>query len=85
SEQQRLLAMLSNKAIEIADRLDNWSMRERIFSLQYCSSQKNSTSSPPMLIDTEDARLITGTMGRFPQFRSTGWALLQQAGVQAES
>lgn len=85
SEQQRLIALLSNKAIDISDRLENWSMRERIFSLQYCNAKIKPADAPTMLIDKEDARLITGTMGRFPQFRSTGWALLRNVGAPAAS
>lgn len=84
ADQQRMLALLSNKAIEIADRLENWAMRERIFSLQFCNARRDGQTSP-VLIDAEDARLITGTMGRFPQFRNTGWALLHQIGETIES
>jgi tetratricopeptide (TPR) repeat protein len=80
-ERHRMLGLLSNKAIDIADRLNNWSMRERIFSLQYCNAQDKGDHQEPMIIDAEDAKLITGTMGRFPQFRNIGWALLRNAGV----
>jgi hypothetical protein len=85
TDQQRLLALLTNKANDIADRLENWSMRERIFSLQFCNAKNRSADAAPMLIDKEDARLITGTMGRFPQFRSTGWALLRNISAPVTS
>ena len=84
-DRQRMLGLLSNKAVDIADRLNNWSMRERIFSLQYCNAQGKGNHQEPTIIDAEDAKLITGTMGRFPQFRNTGWALLRNAGVPAGS
>ena len=34
-----------------------------------------------MTIDSEDIKMITGTMGRFPQFRQTGWDMLENACV----
>ena len=68
------MALFTNKADEIANRLDNWSMRERVFTLQHAGHQRfiGWTGQPiPMTIDSEDIRMITGTMGRFPQFRRT--------------
>lgn len=80
----RMMALFTNKADEIANRLDNWSMRERVFTLQYTGHQRFigwTGQSMPMTIDSDDIKMITGTMGRFPQFRKTGWRILQNANV----
>ena len=84
----RTMALFTNKADEIANRLDNWSMRERVFTLQHAGHQRfiGWTGQPiPMTIDSEDIKMITGTMGRFPQFRRTGWNILQHANVVQNS
>ena len=39
----------------------------------------------PIVIDNDDIRLITGTMGRFPQFRNTGWSILNCGNIVQES
>ena len=77
---QQYLAVFSNKAQEIADRIDNWTIRERIFSLQYTCWKRAASSSGfdiPYVLDTDDVRVITGAMGRFPSFRETGWRILR--------
>ena len=81
---QRYMALFTNKADEIANKLDNWSMRERVFSMQYQGHQRFvgwTGQEIPMTIDSEDIKMITGTMGRFPRFRKTGWNILQSANV----
>ena len=81
---QQTMAILTNKADEIADRLDNWSMRERVFTMQHTRWERAVTSSGfeiPCVIDTDDVRVIAGTMGRFPAFRDTGWRILQSARI----
>ena len=35
----------------------------------------------PHVIDNDDVRIITGTMGRFPSFRPTGWRILETAQI----
>ena len=86
-ELHRLLALFTNKADEIADRLDNWAMRERVFSIQFDGHRRFvgwTGRDTPLTIDSDDIRMITGTMGRFPQFRETGWSLLESASVITE-
>ena len=81
---QRYMALFTNKADEIANKLDNWSMRERVFSMQYHGHRRFvgwTGQEIPMTIDSEDIKMITGTMGRFPRFRRTGWNILQSANV----
>ncbi len=83
-DRQQYMAVLTNKADEIADRLDNWPMRERVFSMQYARWERAVGCTGldiPCVIDTDDVRVITGTMGRFPCFRETGWRILQSAQV----
>ncbi len=81
---QHHMAICTNKADEIADRLDNWSLRERAFTMQYTRWQRAKDATGfeiPQVIDRDDVRLIAGTMGRYPTFRDTGWQILQTAQV----
>lgn len=81
---QHYMAIFTNKADEIANRSDNWSMRERAFTMQYTRWQRAVDATGfeiPNVIDKEDVQLIAGTMGRFPTFRDTGWRILKTAKV----
>lgn len=81
---QRQMAVFTNKAIEIGERLGNWAMRERAFTLEHFRRQQADLSGvrqEPWPLDEEDIRVITGTMGRFPAFREVGWQILQNARV----
>lgn len=84
AELQRHMAVFTNKGYEIADRLNNWAMRERLFSMEFVRRQRLSElAGVPVewTIDNEEVRVLVGTMGRFPMFKSTGWKILQQATV----
>ncbi len=81
---QQHMAVFTNKADEIANLLDNWSMRERVFSMHYTCWERAAGATcfeMPCVIDRDDIRTITGTMGRFPTFRERGWRILQTARV----
>jgi hypothetical protein len=81
---QHYMAIFTNKADEIADALDNWAMRERSFTMQYTRWRRATEATGfeiPNVVDKDDVRLITGTMGRFPAFRNTGWQILKTAQV----
>ncbi len=80
---QQFLAVFSNKAAEIAERLDNWSLRERAFTLEHLRRRKleAQSSDEPWVLDREEVRTIAGTMGRFPAFRDIGWNILESASV----
>ena len=83
-ELQHHMAIFTNKADEIADHMNNWSLRERVFTMQYASHQRFLDWTGRMLsltLDNDDVRALVGTMGRFPTFRKTGWKLLQTARV----
>jgi len=75
---------LTNTALVIADRLGNWAMRERVFTMQFSLHQLLAETSGLELeftIDEAERSLITATMGRFPSFRSVGWRILDTAKV----
>ena len=81
---QQYMAVFTNKAQEIADHLDNWAMRERVFTMEYARRQRFQDwtgIASEWTIDQDDVRVVTGTMGRFPAFRETGWEILQTAKV----
>jgi hypothetical protein len=85
---QQAMAVFTNKADEIANHLDNWSMRERVFTMEFARRQRLTDWTgiePEWMIDSEDVRVIAGTMGRFPAFHSTGWRILQTARVVRNS
>lgn len=81
---QQAMAVFTNKALEIAERADNWALRERVFTMQYSLHEKLTDATGldlPYVVDDDDRRLITGAMGRFPGFRATGWRILRAARV----
>jgi len=81
---QNAMDVLSNKALAIAHRLDNWAMRERVFTMQFALHQIMVDSTGYDLqytIDDQNRSLISATMGRFPSFRPVGWQILETARV----
>lgn len=87
-EMNRAVAILTNKGYEIADRLDNWAMRERLFTLEFLQRQRVNElvgTTLDWMIDGEEVRTIVGAMGRFPGFRQVGWEILRTARVVRNS
>lgn len=85
-ERQQAIVAFMNHALAIADKLDNWAMRERVFTIQFGLHQSMVETTGLALdytIDEQDRSMITATMGRFPSFRSTGWKILETARVVA--
>ncbi|MBM4105790.1 MAG: hypothetical protein FJ257_05795 [Phycisphaerae bacterium] len=83
----RSIAILTNKAFEIADRLDHWAMRERAFTIEHFRRDRAAcevASFEEWVLDPEDLRVVMGTMGRFPGFRPIGWRILLESGVVDE-
>jgi len=83
-ELQTALRVLNQKGLDIADRLGNWAMRERVFTLQFSLHRAISDSAGldvPYTVPPESRSLIAATMGRFPSFRSTGWEILNSARI----
>ncbi len=76
---QRTVAVCTEKAIEIAERLDQWFIRERAFTMQYLGQRRLSELTGltfEYVIDDEDRANITALMGRFPAFRGLGVKIL---------
>ncbi len=83
-ELQQHMAVFTNKADEISEKLDDWSLRERVFTMQHTQWERAAGSTGfriPCVIDNDDVRVITGAMGRFPCFRETGWCILESAQI----
>ena len=79
---EQTIAICTNKAAEIAEELDLWPMRERAFTMEWCRRQEVSLApdeAGDWMLDGDDVRILVGTMGRFPRFRPTGWAILEHA------
>ncbi|HMN96645.1 MAG TPA: hypothetical protein PKC43_01570 [Phycisphaerales bacterium] len=76
----RLLAILTNKVDEVAERLGHWAMRERLFLIEHIYRVRTKASrgdAPAWNLDEDELRTLMGTMGRFPNFRPTGWEILR--------
>jgi len=83
-ELQKRMAILTNKADEVAEYLDDWSIRERVFTMQYMQRQRLEDWTgieQTMTMDAEDLRVMAGTMGRFSSFRATAWNMLRSARI----
>lgn len=83
SQLEQLMAIFTNKADEIAELLGNWTLRERVWTLEL-GRRKMVDSEEEWVIDRDDARAIAGTMSRFPLFRETGWQVLRSSRVIEE-
>lgn len=86
-ELQRTLAICTNKAIEAADAVDNWCLRERAFTLQFLGHQRLTDLtglSFEFTIDAEDRARIASLIGRFPHFQALGSKILSAARVIEE-
>ena len=84
SDVQRPMAILTNKAYDIAERLDNWAMRERVFTMELARRRRLdhwTGIDNDWPVDDEELRVLAGTMGRFPGFRTLGWDILQRVKV----
>jgi transcriptional regulator with XRE-family HTH domain len=78
---QQPMAILTNKALEIAEAVDSWPLRERGFTLEHLrieAEPEARAARRPWLLDWEEIRLVTGAIGRFPSFRAIGRAILRR-------
>ncbi len=81
-DQQDAVRRFTTKALAIADRLDNWAMRERVFSTQFLAHRQISDQTGltiELQVDERQRGQITAVMGRFPAFRPVAWQMLQSA------
>lgn len=88
---ERPMAILTNKALEIAEAVDSWPLRERGFTLEHLRSESAPPAREafrPWILDWQEIRLVTGAIGRFPSFRAVGQAILRRCfavGIPDES
>jgi len=83
-ELQEAMRLLTSRALDAAEHLDNWAMRERVFTIQLHLHRTLTDTTGldlPLTIDSHERTLITQAMGRFPGFRPIGWDLLSRATV----
>jgi tetratricopeptide (TPR) repeat protein len=81
-ELQREMGVLTQTGCEIAERLGNWAMLERLFTLELAQRRRlNDLAGVEVdwMIDNKAVEGVIGTMGRFPSFRKTGWQILRSA------
>ncbi len=84
AELQHVVGVYAEKALDFADRLDNWALRERVTAIQLAMHEQLSGHTGlklEMTIDQEDIRRIAGVMGRFPTARETGLRIFEYAKV----
>ena len=75
---KRFLAL----GLEAAERLDNWAMRERVFTLQLALHQTlvgTTGFDIPFVMPGSQRRSVFGAIGRIPRFRDDGWQILETA------
>jgi len=78
AERSQLMGLFTNKADEIAERIGNWALRERVWALELSRrSAAGEQLDAEWVVDLEDLRQISGAMARFPQFRADGWRMLR--------
>jgi len=81
---QRTMKRFTGRGFELADRLDNWALRERLLTLEHRQHRALSgMAGVPVDRTLDEARLraVVGAMGRFPAFRGIGWDILRDASV----
>lgn len=87
SRVDQLMGIFTNKADEIAECLDSWALRERVWSLELARQRQlrqTMVERPEWVVDADEVRSIVGAMGRFPAFRETGWEVLRSARVAGD-
>lgn len=87
SHLQQAVNQLTSHAIDFADRLGHWAMRERAFTLQLALHERIKASTGievPISLSHEQRPLIASTMGRFPRFRTVGWQILEMNNLVRE-
>lgn len=83
----QVLAVLSNKAEEIASRVDCWALRERVLRLEFERRELIASEfgeSSEWLLDADDLRMIVGCIGASPRFRDLGLEILRRATIAEE-
>jgi hypothetical protein len=87
-EKSRTVAVFCEKGYELADRRDNWMMRQRIFEIDHSIRSFEQSSfgiERDWVLDRDDIKVLVGTMGRFSGFRARGWSILNSARIVREA
>lgn len=83
----RTLAILTNKADEIATVVRSWRLHERVLSMEFERRERVAGwlgVAEAWVLDREDLRLIVGCVGGNPRFRDTGLRILRAATIVDE-
>lgn len=78
----QVLAVLSNKADEIASAVGCWSLRERVLRLEFerrSLAAEDGSAAEQWLLDEEDLRQVVGCIGASRRFRPIGLQILRSA------
>ncbi len=81
-EAQQIVKRYLDLGLEIAERLDHWAMRERIFTLQLALHRTlvgTTGLEIPFVLPGSQRRSVFGAIGRIPRFRDKGWQILGTA------
>ena len=82
SDVHRHMAILTDKAQAVAETLNHWPLRERVFTMEYMRWEQTNGPvgvNPPKVLDQEEFRTVAGTLCRFPCFRERGLTILRSA------
>ncbi|MCA9294061.1 MAG: hypothetical protein KDA20_09635 [Phycisphaerales bacterium] len=82
AEAQQVTKRFLNHGLVVAEQLDHWAMRERIFTLQLALHETLVGSTGfeiPFVLPGSQRRSVFGTIGRIPRFREQGWQILETA------
>jgi len=82
SELQTVMKSLLGSALDIAESIDHWALRERVYSMQmslHSTLSQRTGLELDMNLDESEQSLVVATMSRFPSFQRTGWSILEAA------
>ena len=82
SDVHRHMAILTDKAQAVAESLNHWPLRERVFTMEHMrweTSDGPMGVRPPKVLDQEEFKTVAGTLCRFPCFRERGLTILRSA------
>ena len=84
AELHRTLAILTNKADEIAHAVGSWRLHERVLTMEFARRERVADwlgAAEAWVLDRDDVRLIVGCVGGNPRFRDIGLRILRSATI----
>ena len=78
------LAILTNKADEIAHAVGSWRLHERVLTMEFARRERVADwlgAAEAWVLDRDDVRLIVGCVGGNPRFRDIGLRILRSATI----